>query len=106
MGKNIVNSSNIEAEEALDGVVIGFRNVEELVQKERQQMQKMADALKQAKRASAAKSNFLSRMSHDIRTPLNAIIGIIDMNDKYPEDVEFNKKIGQKKSWQQNICFL
>lgn len=80
------------SEEAPDGVVIGFRNVEELVQKERQQMQKMSDALKQAERASAAKSNFLSRMSHDIRTPLNAIIGIIDMNDKYPEDVEFNKK--------------
>ncbi|MDR0498167.1 MAG: response regulator [Holophagales bacterium] len=32
-----------------------------------------------AKRASAAKSRFLSRMSHEIRTPMNAIIGISDL---------------------------
>jgi two-component system, sensor histidine kinase and response regulator len=36
-------------------------------------------ALKGAEQASAAKSEFLARMSHDIRTPLNAIIGYTDM---------------------------
>lgn len=59
--------------------------------KERAQMKLMAQALEDAQRANAAKSEFLSRMSHDIRTPLNGIIGIMDMNDRCPDDVEFMK---------------
>lgn len=39
----------------------------------------LRNALRAAEQASAAKSEFLSRMSHDIRTPLNAIIGYTDM---------------------------
>ena len=38
-------------------------------------MQAAEIALQEAKRANAAKTTFLSRMSHDIRTPMNAIIG-------------------------------
>ncbi|MGN0483796.1 MAG: transporter substrate-binding domain-containing protein [Lachnospiraceae bacterium] len=38
--------------------------------------QRLTDAIHQAETANAAKSDFLSRMSHDIRTPMNAIIGM------------------------------
>jgi signal transduction histidine kinase/ActR/RegA family two-component response regulator len=57
------------------GVMIGFRNVDREVRTEMEQTGRMMDALKQAEHASQAKSNFLSNMSHDIRTPMNAIIG-------------------------------
>ena len=40
------------------------------------------------KAANNAKNDFLSRMSHDIRTPLNGILGIIEIDDRHPEDVE------------------
>ena len=56
-------------------VVLGFRSVDEETRKELEQMNLLRDALDQANRASKAKSNFLSNMSHDIRTPMNAIIG-------------------------------
>ena len=45
-------------------------------------------ALATEKRANQAKSDFLSRMSHDMRTPLNGIIGLFDICAKHPDDRE------------------
>ena len=48
--------------------------------------QVLRDALINAQNANAAKQNFLSRMSHDIRTPMNAIIGMTTIAGAYIED--------------------
>lgn len=50
-------------------VLLTFRDIHE-------SRQALQDALRVAEQANAAKSDFLSRMSHDIRTPMNAIIGM------------------------------
>ena len=50
-----------------------------------------AELLKSAKKAEAAneaKTEFLQRMSHDIRTPINGICGMIDMAEHYADDME------------------
>lgn len=57
------------------GAVIGFRSVDQEIRSEMEQKSLLEDALSQANRASKAKSIFLSNMSHDIRTPMNAIVG-------------------------------
>ncbi len=57
-------------------MVLGIRCVDEAVHEEQTQRQLLQDALEAANRASAAKSDFMSKMSHDIRTPMNAIIGM------------------------------
>ncbi len=57
------------------GMVLGLRSVDEETRKEMEQKALLEDALLQANRASKAKSTFLSNMSHDIRTPMNAIVG-------------------------------
>ena len=50
--------------------------------------EELKEAVVQARRADAAKSSFLSRMSHDIRTPLNGIIGLLEIDAAHPEDKE------------------
>lgn len=53
-------------------------------------------AVNQADKANAAKSSFLSRMSHDIRTPLNGIIGLLEISQMHPDDTQLIKE-NQKK---------
>ena len=56
-------------------VMVVTKDVTSSVKKQREQTQALQDALMQAQHANRAKTAFLSNMSHDIRTPMNAIIG-------------------------------
>ncbi|WP_407397303.1 ATP-binding protein [Anaerovibrio sp.] len=59
-------------------------NASELAEKNR----KLQRAVEKAKKANQAKSEFLSRMSHDIRTPMNAIVGMGMIADSHKDDPE------------------
>ncbi len=61
------------------GIVLGFRSVDDEIRKELEQNHLLEAALSQANSASKAKSVFLSNMSHDIRTPMNAIVGFTNL---------------------------
>lgn len=54
----------------------------------RENMDEMQDAVHKAECASAAKSQFLNHMSHDIRTPMNAIIGYSSLLEEQYQDAE------------------
>ena len=79
------------------GIVLGVRSVDKEIRNEMEQRGLLKDALMQANRASRAKSVFLSNMSHDIRTPMNAIVGFtsLAMNniDNRERMEEYLKKI-------------
>ena len=53
---------------------------------------KIDEALTQARLANAAKTSFLARMSHDIRTPMNGILGLIEINQAHATDMEFTSR--------------
>ena len=61
---------------------------QETLEKERQAKLLLEDELKKAEKANKAKSDFLSRMSHDIRTPMNAIIGMTELAQLHIGDEE------------------
>ncbi len=79
------------------GIVLGLRSVDEETRNEMKKKALLEDALSQANRANKAKSVFLSNMSHDIRTPMNAIIGFTTLaitHIEHREQVEtYLKKI-------------
>lgn len=79
------------------GIVLGFRSVDGEIRKEMEQNNLLEAALSQANRASKAKSVFLSNMSHDIRTPMNAIVGFTNLAithiEKKEQVLEYLKKI-------------
>ncbi|MDE6656513.1 MAG: response regulator, partial [Anaeroplasmataceae bacterium] len=60
-------------------VIVGIRSIDDIIKKEIQQKEILELALTQAKKASIAKSAFLSNMSHDMRTPMNAILGYTEI---------------------------
>ena len=61
------------------GVVLGLHSVDEEIRNEMEKKSLLEDALLQANKANKAKSVFLSNMSHDIRTPMNAIVGFTSL---------------------------
>lgn len=68
--------------------VIGTRNVDDLIKKERMQEMALQDAFDAAEAANKAKTEFLSNMSHDIRTPMNGIIGMTAIAIAHLDDKE------------------
>ena len=67
-------------------IVIGSRNIEEELKSSIQQRTLLENALKEAKNANVAKNTFLSNVSHDMHTPLNAISGYLELAKKSLND--------------------
>ncbi len=64
------------------------QNIDERRNHEEEQMKLLSEALQFAENASKAKSDFLSRMSHDIRTPMNAVIGYATIASAHIDEKE------------------
>ena len=90
--------SYVKKKDRTRAVVIGTRNIDDLIKKERLQKEQLRKAYIQAENASMAKTDFLNSMSHDIRTPMNVILGYNQLMKKQLTDpvlVDYQKKIEQ-----------
>ncbi|SHK66804.1 ATP-binding protein [Hespellia stercorisuis] len=63
--------------------ILFFRSdITDMYQKEQEQLRQTENALEAAKKASSAKTEFFSRMSHDMRTPMNGILGLVALSEE------------------------
>lgn len=83
---------NMGDERHVSQVLFGYRNVDDEIIQEIKQKAILTEALQEANAANQAKNLFLSNMSHDIRTPMNGIIGFTSLAQKHIGD---EKKVSE-----------
>ncbi len=85
-------ATTVTVSERIDGipitVVMCIRSVEGIVKREEQQKSILENALLNANQANEAKTVFLTNMSHDMRTPMNGIMGFCDLALRHVEEPE------------------
>ena len=72
--------------------IVLLKDTTEMHEMEEQRQAKLQAALDEMSSANRVKTEFLSRMSHDIRTPLNGIIGLLRINEDHFDNRELDRK--------------
>lgn len=72
-------------------------------EKDEKYKEELLIAAKKAEAANRAKTEFLQRMSHDLRTPINGICGMVNMADHYADDIEKQKEYRTKVKEASNL---
>ena len=83
-----LNIARFRADDGTEYYVHGFRDITQAVEREAQIQNALQDAYDAAEAANHAKSDFLQTMSHDIRTPMNGIIGMTAIAAAHIDDKE------------------
>ena len=78
---------------------------EQQLRREQEYQKTLKAAALKAESANLAKTEFLQRMSHDIRTPINGIRGMVEIGDRCPEDMARQADC-RKKIWEASTLLL
>ncbi len=78
----------VSREESNYKVMLAYRPIDAIVKSEKKLQEQLSLALAAAEQSSRAKTTFLNSMSHDIRTPMNAIIGFTALAQTHIDNVE------------------
>ncbi|SHJ76018.1 hybrid sensor histidine kinase/response regulator [Hespellia stercorisuis] len=92
-GNQIIHNRVVYAylDETKDTILCATQDVTEAYEQEEQKKQELSAALSAAEQANHAKTEFFSRMSHDMRTPMNGILGLTELSEQ-ENDIEMIKE--------------
>lgn len=79
---------NVGTDDHVSQIVMGYRSIDDEIIQKMEQREMLEYALNQAKSANIARNTFLSNMSHDLRTPMNAIVGFTALAKNHIDDRE------------------
>lgn len=79
---------NVGSKDHVSQIVMGYRSIDDEIIQKMEQREMLEYALNQAKSANIARNTFLSNMSHDLRTPMNAIVGFTTLAKNHIDDRE------------------
>ena len=88
MSQEMVYESKTKQTSTVIGAIILFKDISEFHEQEDRERERLQVAYEKADLESRAKTEFMNRMSHDIRTPINGILGMIQMIRKNYKDQE------------------
>lgn len=88
MSRDIVYDPKTDKESTVVHGIILFKNTSEFHEKEEKENERLKIAIEEADSENRAKTEFMNRMSHDIRTPINGIMGMLDIIYKNRQDEE------------------
>ena len=88
MSQEMVYESKTKQTSTVIGAIILFKDISEFHEQEERERERLQVAYEKADLESRAKTQFMNRMSHDIRTPINGILGMIQMIRKNYKDQE------------------
>ena len=88
MSQEMVYESKTKQTSTVIGAIILFKDISEFHEQEERERERLQVAYEKADLESRAKTEFMNRMSHDIRTPINGILGMIQMIRKNYKDQE------------------
>ena len=86
MSQDTIYDSELQEETKVVHGIILFKDTSIFHEKEQQEKERLQLAFEKADSASRAKTEFVNRMSHDIRTPINGIMGMLDIIRKNKEN--------------------
>lgn len=88
MSRDTVYDSKTNKESTVVHGIILFKNTSEFHEKEVKENERLKIAIEEADSENRAKTEFMNRMSHDIRTPINGVMGMLEIIKKNREDHE------------------
>ena len=88
MSRDIVYDPKTDKESTVVHGIILFKKTSEFHEKEEKENERLKIAIEEADSENRAKTEFMNRMSHDIRTPINGIMGMLDIIYKNRQDEE------------------
>ena len=86
MSRDMVYDANTDKESSVVHGIVLFKNTSDFHEKEQQEKARLQMAYEEADSENRAETEFMNRMSHDIRTPINGIMGMVDIIRKNRDD--------------------